>query len=163
MVNTEDFVKRLEIILDYYGLSASGFADKIGVQRSSLSHLLSGRNKPSLDFILKIIEVFPEVDLYWILNGKGNFPKSEQNEKEIPISYPITPSLFSENKTEEVKSENQPDLFSTEPTVEKNRVFENPVENFSNTRNFEIPKNNSDIDRIVVFYKNGTFKNYIPE
>ncbi|MEY2923436.1 MAG: hypothetical protein RL108_2062, partial [Bacteroidota bacterium] len=34
-----------------------------------------GRNKPSLDFILKILEVFPEVDLYWILNGKGTFPK----------------------------------------------------------------------------------------
>jgi hypothetical protein len=40
------------------------------VQRSSLSHLLSGRNKPSLDFILKIVDVFPDVDLYWILNGR---------------------------------------------------------------------------------------------
>jgi transcriptional regulator with XRE-family HTH domain len=46
------------------------FADKIGVQRSSLSHLLSGRNKPSLDFILKILDVFPDVDLYWMINGK---------------------------------------------------------------------------------------------
>jgi len=162
MVNTEDFVKRLEILLDYYGLSASGFADKIGVQRSSLSHLLSGRNKPSLDFILKIIEVFPEVDLYWILNGKGNFPKSEQIEKPVSILTP-TSTLFSDSKIEDVKSDNQPDLFSAEPTVEKKRVFENPEEKFSNTRNFEIPKNNSDIDRIVVFYKNGTFKNYLPE
>ena len=54
MVNSDDFIKRLEIILDYYALSASGFADKIGVQRSSLSHLLSGRNKPSLDFIFRL-------------------------------------------------------------------------------------------------------------
>jgi transcriptional regulator with XRE-family HTH domain len=75
MVNIDDFVKRLESLLEYYNLNASSFADKIGVQRSSLSHLLSGRNKPSLDFILKILEVFPEVDLYWILNGKGTFPK----------------------------------------------------------------------------------------
>jgi antitoxin component HigA of HigAB toxin-antitoxin module len=60
--------------LDYYGLNASAFADKIGVQRSSLSHLLSGRNKPSLDFI-KILDVFPDVDLYWMINGKGSFPK----------------------------------------------------------------------------------------
>jgi len=158
MVNTEEFVKRLEIIFDYYGLSASGFADKIGAQRSSLSHLLSGRNKPSLDFILKIIEVFPEVDLYWILNGKGNFPKSDNNENSIS---PTT--LFSEIKKEEPKIENQQDLFSAEPSVEKNRVFENPVENFSNTRNFENFKNESEIDRIVVFYRNGTFKNYSPE
>ncbi len=63
MVNIDDFVKRLETLLEYYNLNASSFADKIGVQRSSLSHLLSGRNKPSLDFILKILEVFPEVDL----------------------------------------------------------------------------------------------------
>ena len=68
MVNTDDFIKRLEIILEYYGVNASAFADKIGVQRSSLSHLLSGRNKPSLDFILKILDVYPEIDLYWILN-----------------------------------------------------------------------------------------------
>ena len=82
MVNIDDFIKRLQIILDYYGLSASAFADRIDVQRSSISHLLSGRNKPSLDFILKVIEIFPEVDLYWILNGKGNFPKSEKKYEE---------------------------------------------------------------------------------
>ena len=75
MINTDDFVKRLELIFEFYGESASSFADKIGVQRSSLSHLLSGRNKPSLDFILKVLDVFPEVDLYWITNGKGVFPK----------------------------------------------------------------------------------------
>lgn len=77
MINTDDFIKRLEAIFEFYGLSASTFADKIGVQRSSLSHLLSGRNKPSLDFILKVDEVFEEVDLYWLLNGTGTFPKSE--------------------------------------------------------------------------------------
>ena len=110
MVNTEEFIKRLEIILDYYSLNASAFADKIGVQRSSLSHLLSGRNKPSLDFILKIMDVFPDVDLYWILNGKGSFPKNNETvprheskqEKEIrpdstaPIIEPSLPeNLFS--------------------------------------------------------------------
>ena len=54
MVNIDDFIKRLEIILDYYNLTASSFADKINVQRSSLSHLLSGRNKPSLDLVQHI-------------------------------------------------------------------------------------------------------------
>lgn len=77
MVNTEDFIKRLETILEYYSLTASSFADKISVQRSSMSHLLSGRNKPSLDFIMKLVEEFPEVSLEWILNGKGSFPKDD--------------------------------------------------------------------------------------
>jgi len=76
MVNSEDFVKRLEKILRYYDMSASAFADKISVQRSSISHLLSGRNKPSLEFVLKVIKTFPEVNLYWLLNGKGAFPSS---------------------------------------------------------------------------------------
>ncbi|MFC4739967.1 helix-turn-helix domain-containing protein, partial [Flavobacterium ponti] len=77
MVNIEDFIKRLETILEYYSLTASSFADKISVQRSSMSHLLSGRNKPSLDFIMKLVEEFPEVSLEWILNGKGSFPKDD--------------------------------------------------------------------------------------
>ena len=59
MINTEDFIKRLQKVIDYYGESASSFAEKIGVQRSSISHILSGRNKPSLDFILKSISLFP--------------------------------------------------------------------------------------------------------
>ena len=76
MVNTEEFIQRMEQILQFYGLSASAFADRVGVQRSSLSHLLSGRNKPSLDFVMKICDEFSEVDLYWFLQGKGQFPKS---------------------------------------------------------------------------------------
>lgn len=77
MVNTIAFKERLEQILSHYELNASAFADTIGVQRSSISHLLSGRNKPSLDFVLKVVREFPEVNLYWLLNGKGNFPESE--------------------------------------------------------------------------------------
>lgn len=159
MINTDEFIKRLENIFEYYTLSASGFADKIGVQRSSLSHLLSGRNKPSLDFILKITEVFPEVDLYWILNGEGNFPKSEIRKNLILES--TTPSESNPiNKKSDI--EIQHDLFSIKPDVEKNRVNEISEEKFSNTRNFETLPNDFEIERIVVFYKNGTFKNYIP-
>lgn len=159
MVNTEDFIKRLEIILDYYSLNASSFADKIGVQRSSLSHLLSGRNKPSLDFILKILDVFPDVDLYWILNGKGTFPKSELNSDTIVA----TPTPIPNSQIAETKIEKTADLFSEELTNKKNQVEEKPVTNFSNTQNSVVHKNNSEIDRIVIFYKNGTFSTYSPE
>ena len=55
MVNTLKFTSRLKKVMDYHQITASMFADKIGVQRSSISHILSGRNKPSLDFILKEI------------------------------------------------------------------------------------------------------------
>ena len=153
MVNIDDFIKRLEIILDYYNLSASAFADKINVQRSSLSHLLSGRNKPSLDFIIKVIEVFPEVDLYWILNGKGSFPKSEivstsfEASEKNNTSTPIIESSFSE-----------PDLFSTvEKVIPPTLSESNPVESIKTENNSP-----EEIERIVVFFRNGTFKNYKP-
>ena len=155
MVNAEDFIKRLEIILEYYSLNASSFADKIGVQRSSLSHLLSGRNKTSLDFILKILDVYPDVDLYWILNGKGTFPKSKLI-SEINIDSP-TPILS--NQIAETKIEKQAELFSEKNSNSKNWV----VDNFVNMPIPSDPKKGVEIDRIVIFYKNGTFTTYSPD
>ena len=146
MVNIDDFVKRLETLLEYYNLNASSFADKIGVQRSSLSHLLSGRNKPSLDFILKILEVFPEVDLYWILNGKGSFPKTISNNNIIETppailnSEPISGNLFS----------TIPETKTITPTVEVKKIDQLP-QSISN-----------EVEKIVFFYKDGTFKEFKP-
>jgi transcriptional regulator with XRE-family HTH domain len=149
MVNTDDFIKRLEKILDYYNLNASSFADKIGVQRSSLSHLLSGRNKPSLDFILKINDVFPEVDLYWILNGKGNFPKIEPSNENVE-----SPILNSDSPT-------PIDLFSKIETpieMDKNSNKTNSKQ-LPSDMNFEVSE---EIEKIVFFYINGTFKIFNP-
>jgi transcriptional regulator with XRE-family HTH domain len=146
MVNIDDFVKRLDSLLEYYNLNTASFADKIGVQRSSLSHLLSGRNKPSLDFILKILEVFPEVDLYWILNGKGTFPKINNEIKSgdsaatIQGSEPSLGNLFA-NVTE---------TKSIAPTLPINKTA---------------PTNQSvsnEVEKIVFFYKDGTFKEFLP-
>ena len=145
MVNTEDFVKRLELLLDYYSMSASLFADKLGVQRSGLSHLMSGRNKPSLDFVMKIVENFPEVDLYWLLAGAGEFPKSDNPPHTITQPSPAPtaenidiPNLFPETKEEKVTHAD----------------IANPPSQLLD---------NKEIERIVVFYKNGSFKNYMPQ
>ena len=151
MVNTEDFIKKMEIILDYYSLNASSFADKIGVQRSSLSHLLSGRNKPSLDFILKIMDAFPDVDLYWILNSKGTFPKNtDKNENTFgEVIKPKSPTPSNNSPIPE-------NLFSEiQNTI---RVETKKAEN-QNTTNDPI---SGEIEKIVFFYKNGTFKVYQP-
>ncbi|NQV77198.1 MAG: helix-turn-helix transcriptional regulator, partial [Lutibacter sp.] len=121
--------KRLKIIIDYYETSAAALAEKIQVQRSSISHILSGRNKPSLDFVLKILKAFPEVELYWLLNGVGKFPK--QSMKLEPV-----PTLFSESEQLKPIKETLKIV-----TAEKAEVA---------------------IERIVVFYTDGTFKNYNP-
>ncbi|WP_396181341.1 helix-turn-helix domain-containing protein [Flavobacterium sp.] len=149
MIDTEHFVKRLETIFDYYGLTASLFAEKINVQRSSISHLLSGRNKPSLDFILKVIENFPEVELLWLLNGKGSFPTSENGFVEkTAISY--------------IENSNQVnDLFSQETVAIEKRIEKSAIT--QKIQNDVTPKAiDSKIECIVIFYADGTFKNYLP-
>jgi len=157
MVNTEDFIKRLEIILDYYSLNASTFADKIGVQRSSLSHLLSGRNKPSLDFILKIIDVFPDVDLYWILIGTGIFPKSDE------ITTPKNTVIAEELKLNTPTPSNQDfiskDLFSEIKNPIEQKTFEPKKSGNLNLQNEAV---SDEVEKIVFFYKNGAFKIYAP-
>ena len=120
MINSEDFTKRLQKVIEYYGESASSFAEKIGVQRSSISHILSGINKPSLEFVLKVLNTFPEVELYWLLNGKGTFPKATKVENTPPIIAPNVSKHMIETKV------------STEKKIE----------------------------RIVIFYSDGSFENF---
>ncbi len=154
MVNTDDFIKRLEVLLDYYTLSASSFADKIGVQRSSISHLLSGRNKPSLDFIIKIIDVFPDINVYWLINGKGNFLKND-----------VAPEIVKANKIENitnpivVEKSFQENLF--QEIEEKKTHVENelPIPKITTVNNVR----NSEIDKIVILYKDGSFVDYSPK
>lgn len=125
MINNEEFTKRLQKVIEYYGESASSFAEKIGAQRSSISHILSGRNKPSLDFVLKVLSSFPEVELYWLLNGKGEFPKIE-NKKPSPPQKADLPLPKEITKT-----------------IEANKASKSKT-----------------IERIVIFYSDGSFKNY---
>lgn len=130
MVNSTAFIKRLEKILAFYSLSATAFAEEIDFSRSSISHLLSGRNKPSLEFVMKILQKFPEVEMQWLLFGKGTFP-SHSSEK-ILTDPPIEKAL---------------DLFS-----EKNETSKSMAQkNLSNSK---------EVDCIVIFYKDGTFNLY---
>ena len=124
MINSEDFAKRLQKVIDFYGETASSFAEKIGVQRSSISHILSGRNNPSLDFVLKVLSVFPEVELYWLLNGKGEFPS-------VPKSETIQ-----QTPTRQISKAVLPKEIDASKSTDKS------------------------IERIVIFYTDGTFKSF---
>jgi transcriptional regulator with XRE-family HTH domain len=133
MKNSDMFTKRLQKLLDYYNLSASGLANKIGIQRSTISHVISGRNKPSLDFVMKILHNFNEVSIEWLIDGKGYFPKTE-NKNQLENISPTTTSTKDElfdkksiNITTEIKSKNN---------------------------------NHKEIDKIIILYKDGSFDSY---
>ena len=68
---------RIKMVIKMHNLTASAFADKIGVQRSSVSHILTGRNNPSLDFIEKTLINFPRVNADWLIMGKVGGMESE--------------------------------------------------------------------------------------
>jgi transcriptional regulator with XRE-family HTH domain len=128
MINNEEFTTRLQKVIDFYGESASSFAEKISVQRSSISHILSGRNKPSLDFVLKVLSSFPEVELYWLMNGKGKFPALPNQNQKLKVSEEKNSPTSNLKSTSQISST----LISEDKTIE----------------------------RIVIFYKDGTFKNF---
>jgi len=69
-------IERFKSLLESLHLSPSEFADRIGVQRSSISHILSGRNKPSVDFLEKILAVFPDTDVNYLITGRKRIIES---------------------------------------------------------------------------------------
>mgnify|MGYP001453890126 FL=1 len=78
----EDISLRLKEILRSQSINASEFAKKINVQRSSISHILSGRNKPSLEIVTKICKEFPEIDIEWLIfgtNKQNPYPTLNEN------------------------------------------------------------------------------------
>ena len=81
----KNFNKRLLYILESKDLSASQFATKIGVQRSSVSHVLSGRNKPSLDFLIKISNSFKDISIDWLVKGTTNNNSKHSNNDNFPL------------------------------------------------------------------------------
>ena len=117
-----DILIRLKKILSYYNLTSSTFADTIDVQRSSISHLLSGRNKPSLDFIMKTVNKYPEVDLYWFLYGEGVFPKKEKKVEVIIPEKIKEAEIKLEEESLEKKNETPPTLLpKQEISIDKSK------------------------------------------
>ena len=74
---------RLKIWIEAKGLKSSEFADNIGVNRATISHIISGRNKPSIDFLRKLLNFYPELNSNWLITGEGSMNvKSNIKEKE---------------------------------------------------------------------------------
>ena len=96
----EAITERLKKIMDDSGLSSAQMADRIGVQRSAISHILSGRNKPSLDFVVKVLESFPNVSSEWLLRGQNDGPKSGVSEGQFSVQNGTRESTG--NKSEKV-------------------------------------------------------------
>lgn len=77
-------LQRIRKIIEERKLTATSFADAIGVQRPAVSHVLSGRNRPSLDFVTKILSRYPDIDPDWLLFGKGSMYRAKEKPSPSP-------------------------------------------------------------------------------
>lgn len=170
-----DFSNRFTKVIEHSELSPAEFAEEIGVQRSSISHIISGRNKPSLDFITKIKTAFPEFEWSWLITGEGEMLISEKEPEPIVEEKP---------EVVEKKKPSLPDLFSLidDENFGKDDTTQNSTKN-ENAResNISYPKSDSNIlsdsqrlenlsqkhdskkknvKRIVFFYEDGTFETF---
>ena len=165
---------RITKIIDYSNLTSSEFADIIEVQRSNISHISSGRNKPSLDFLIKIKDRFPEIQWDWLIYGNGEMTKTE--EKEVVETKPKTtslPDLFSliddqnfgiTESEDKVMKENPPESKIPEQSLRSEKISNSqPLENISGKNNVQSTANQSSkIKRIVLFYEDGKFESFEP-
>lgn len=89
------------MIIESHGLTAGAFADRIGVQRSNVSHVLSGRNKPGFEFLEKVLLAFPKVQAHWLLTGKQGASAEVTDVKQEAPKQQAADSKVSEEQGEQ--------------------------------------------------------------
>jgi len=143
--------ERLIEFLKAENKSSAQLAEEIGVQPSGISHILSGRNNPSLDFVLKMLETYHFISTDWLLFGKGNMYK------DISMQNLFTQNAGIKKKESEIQLEDR--LKHTESDIsELNKVDQNTASSDTISQ----VKNKSGVQRIVIFYDNKSFEEYFP-
>jgi transcriptional regulator with XRE-family HTH domain len=144
---------RLLQLLEKEKISSAEFADRIGVQRSNVSHILNGRNNPGFSFIQKVLETFPGVNPRWLINGEGSFSDSapitsKNSERNL---FSTSENIFKQPvpaiKTELITTANEP----VEPPENKQIVQKNERQS--------VKKN---VVRVMFFYDDNTFDDFSP-
>jgi len=176
---------RILKIMDYNKFTPSEFADVLEIDRSRLSHILNGRNKPSLEIVMKILEKFPEISSDWLLFGSGNMLKNIEtsnknlnliNEKNKPTTAELDlniPDTYNDVKNLNKQIEEEKDIKETI----KETINETLTDNSKKDENLNLASQNITSDQslhvindsikeiisIVWFFSDGTFKSFTSE
>lgn len=134
--------ERLEQFMGTMGLTAGQLAAKMGVQRSGISHLLAGRNKPSYDFMLKFLKTFPSVRAEWLLTGQGSMLRDEDQ-----------PELFSGTAEAPVSGQGQPAAPPSEVQ---------PEPGIPRPEQITATHSGKEIRQVMLFYDDGTVEIFKP-
>lgn len=127
--------------------TSAQFAEEINVQPSGISHILSGRNNPSLDFVIKMLEKYSFLSTDWLLFGKGSMykePKMADLFSAIDLIEPEKPKDIKSKSTETISVEGTHDSKISDATAKTSEIT------------------HSQITRIVWFYENNSFEEFYP-
>lgn len=141
---------RIKMIMEREEIQPRAFAEAIGVQQSTLSHILNDRNKPSLEVVMKIHQTYNYVDLEWLLYGKGQMIDSESHFQDI---------LLNENAI-------NPSSNSFEPENRREIALElikNDSEKTDNQYVKYIERPARKITEIRIFFDDNTYETFRPE
>ncbi len=144
---------RVKKIIDKKQLSSSKFADIIGIQRSSVSHILSGRNKTSLDIVKKILTKFKDISPDWLLFGEGSMYKEEKSN--VTNVTNVTSKIVGQKEVEK----HEPQIIEKEKDNNKihvtnvNKETEKPQEPL-------VIKDNKNPEKILILFPDNTFSTY---
>lgn len=142
-------------------MSPTQFANAIGVQRATLQHIISGRNEPSLKIIMAIHNSFPDVELEWLLNGKGTaIPGLQQNPDQIKdMDYPMLPGFESTIFPGGIRKDTGFSNLSgqEEPIKQRKRHSNSEIKTKNEVRGIMSDKI---IKEVVVFFEDGTYQKF---
>ena len=139
---------RISHIIRAKNLTAAEFAIQLGIQPSNVSHLLSGRNNPSLDFVKKLKESFPEYNLDWIIMGQGPITVSDSFKKPVAETMPVDKQVASTEQSEIVE-DFQGTLFDAQNMAETKE--EKPI-----------VASKAILEKIIMVYSDHTFEEMLP-
>ncbi len=144
--------EKLRILMQSENLTASKLAEILEVKPAAISHILSGRNKPSFEMLCKIVNRFPQINPYWLLGDA-----TEMRNMNVPISTPDSAS----------------DSTQISATPTSGTLFDMKVENSDKSENYDIAASTpnvpistlgrSDIEKIIVVYRDQTFEELRPK
>lgn len=153
---------RIKLIMDNEHLTPSAFADKLQLGRAVISHILNGRNNPSLDVVSRILSKMDYIDSDWLLTGNGKMYKTDNREKShiststIPVNSNLQPDLFSLNEISQLSDKPEPE-YRKEIIVEKPQKVEEDIVKQSVIYQ-KAPERK--VTKIIIYYSDSTFETF---
>ena len=173
--------KRLQQFLFAENMSQSNFADSLGVARASVSHILSGRNKPGFDFLVSMSKAYPALNLEWLITGNGKMYRTVEKNESIseepaatssvasanPLTYDLFGEQFVKQPAKQVSATVSPFREAVQSSVEKDFAVQSTGRRSRNSSRVDINAlsalqqgalNQKIITKIIACFSDGTFQ-----